>query len=122
MTLLLAALLAWPWDVVYLNAESSQIEVALRAQGQPGAVPIRAAGHVYRSTRPGRWDRQCGSILSADYDRNEEEGDDGGPVSTTSGLFAPPALAAREFPAPAPKPMSMPAPIVLREHPCHRRC
>jgi hypothetical protein len=88
--LLLTALLAWPWDVVFSVAESFQVAGQIRhgALYAPGGSPrVRCVVHC------GGWDRSGCAVIAQDYDRDGGEDDDG-PLSPSTALWlfqAPPS-------------------------------
>jgi hypothetical protein len=118
LTLFLTALLAWPWNVVLSTAESSQIALQLRL------VSIHALGslRVQRILRHGWWNPQSCSVIAPDYDRDEEEGDDGIPLSLSSDLSAIEVFRGADPPASSPTTPIFPAGTIPQEHLCRLRC
>lgn len=118
LTLLMTALLAWPWNVILSSAESSQVA------SQHWLVPVPAFESMrgHRLLRSGWWDRQSCSVIAPDYDRDEGEGDDGGPLSLSSALSPVQVLAAIDCPRPLIESQVFRARIPLREHRCPLRC
>ena len=100
------------------SAESSQVA------GQHRLVRVQALenARVHRLVRSGWWDRQSCSVIAPDYDRDEGEGDDGGPLSLSSALSPVQVVAATDCPG---SPLESPvfrARIPPREHLCPLRC
>jgi hypothetical protein len=118
LTLVMTALIAWPWNVVLSAAESAQVA------GQQTFVSVQAqqsaGGH--RLLRCGWWNRQSCSVIAPDYDRDEEEGDDGGPLSVLAAPAAVLVLASTHGPGSALKSLVLPVWIPPREHLCPLRC
>jgi hypothetical protein len=118
LTLLLTALLAWPWNVVLSTAESSQIAL----QARLGAVHAPETSQVLRVVHSRWWEQQSCSVIAPDFDRDEEEGDDGGPVSPTSGLLTFLTFPTPDLPACTLTSLVLPAPTAARERLCRLRC
>jgi hypothetical protein len=118
VTLLLTALLAWPWNVVLLAAESIQIANQVRLE----TVHVQAKSRVQRILRFGRWNQPSCSVIAPDYDRDEEDGDDGSPFSSSSIFYA-----IRIHPHDSPSYFSFTLPVLPDrtapwEQSCHLRC
>jgi hypothetical protein len=79
---MMTALLAWPWSIMLSSAESSP----LTSQHRAARVKVVETVRVHRLVRSGWWDRQNCILTAPDYDRDEEEGNDDGPLSLSSAL------------------------------------
>lgn len=89
VTLGLAILMAWPWNLALSTIETSQTAIAA---GVPMAI---ARGHQggHRIGRPGRWALANCPAVSPDCESAEEEGDDFGPFHAVAEVlpgFGPP--------------------------------
>jgi hypothetical protein len=119
LTLVLTALLAWPWNVVLARAESLQMAgqvriVSHRTQHSPG---VQRPARYRVSDQP-----SCG-LAAPDFNRTEPEGDDdGGAVSPDWDVAS---VVALEWTAFAPCSVStwrLPAGPGPRIHLCRLRC
>jgi hypothetical protein len=118
MTVLLTALLAWPWNVVLSAAESSQIAI----QGRLGTLDVHGNLRVGRIVRHGWWNQPSCSVIAPDYDRDEQEGDDGGPFSISTVSTSIQVLSCEDPAAFADLSLVLPVRSIPREHLCRLRC
>jgi hypothetical protein len=117
MTIMLAALLAWPWNVVLAAAESVSIATVV----QYGTLHVQTKSLVHRLVRHGHWNSPNCTVIALDYDR-DEEGDDGSPFSPSSAFHAIAFHPCGNTPGFAVTFTALPDTIVARERRCHLRC
>ncbi len=118
LTLGLAILMAWPWNVALSAIETSQDVVPTGSSSC--LVPGTHRGH--RINRFGKWVQAGCPAISQDYQKGEEESDDVGPLQAASGLFLfplPPDALGLASGAPAPA-ISLPSISIARL--CRLRC
>jgi len=84
LTLLLTALLAWPWNIVLSAAESSQ----LAGPDRVAVIETHSNPRLPRMMSLGWWKQQSRPEIAPDFDRDEESGDDES-VLPLSSDFAP---------------------------------
>jgi len=118
LTLLLAALLAWPWNVILSAAEAFQVS----NQARSSTVHPPAKSRLHRVSRLGHGAPLGCSVISPDYDYDEEEGDVDSPLSPWSIGAPSPILAYDDFSAPALAPLSPPPLVHLQSPARHLRC
>jgi len=118
LTFLLAALLAWPWNVILSAAEAFQIS----NQAWSSTVHPPAKSGLHRVSRLGHGAASSCSVISPDYDYDEEEGDVDSPLSPWSIDSPSPILAYDDLSVPALAPASSPLLVHLQGPARHLRC
>src|SRR6185437_8841184 len=118
LSLVLIALLAWPWSVVLTVVESSQIAI----QRRPGTTCAPDLSGIHRLVHHDNFTPQSRWVVAPDFDRDEEEGDDVSLLSPLSFIFPTqslpdidPSAFEQMFPV---QPFRTPP----REQPRHLRC
>jgi len=118
LTLLLTALLAWPWNVVLSAAESFQVATQVRL----GTDHAEGNRRLPTIVRHGWWNQPSCSGIAPDYDCDEEEGDDGDSFSPSSFLSSIHVLTCADVAASSSASPVLLVRILSGEPRCHLRC